>query len=75
MIESATVVAIVIGVTEAVKRGLKFDKRIVPIVSLVLGVAIAVALGGFEVDVVVNGLVYGLIASGLYSGGKAVLGK
>lgn len=77
MLELSIAIAIVTGIVEAIKRAFAVNSRYAPLISLVLGLGIAflfsagLALG----EVIVSGLVIGLSASGLYSGGKAVLKK
>lgn len=69
--ETAVTVALVAGVTEALKRGFKIPSRYAVVVSLALGVASAY----FLTEALAAGLIVGLSASGLYSGGKALLNK
>lgn len=66
------VIPVIVGVLEVIKRtGL--DTRYVPALSLLLGAAVSVALEGITVPAVLQGLMYGLSACGLYSGTKATL--
>lgn len=72
--EFLALVPIVLGVTQVAKMtGL--SRRYMPLVSLILGVIGAVSLGAFDATGVMQGVVVGLSASGLWSGGKAVLDK
>jgi len=74
MFELVVIVAIIVGVTEAIKRTGFLSPNYSAIVSIVLGV-IAMYFTG-EGDVVTNifsGIVAGLTASGLYSGTRATL--
>jgi len=67
----ALLIPVIVGLVE-VLRGLKIKDRFLPIVSIVLGLGLTWILGEFNI---LQGLVVGLSASGLYSGGKAVIGK
>jgi hypothetical protein len=55
------------------------DERLYPVISLLLGVGLytlaGVYLGKDPLFAALNGLAAGLAASGLYSGGKTVLGR
>lgn len=63
-------IPIVIGVMEAVKAT-GFPSRFAALGSLALGIAGAFFIGGTIQDVVLQGLVVGLSASGLYSATRA----
>ena len=70
-------IALTIGLTECVKRGLNLNSRYAPLVALAFGIIInllatALSLTPFTFLV---GIAIGLSASGLYSGTKASLGK
>lgn len=72
MIEASIIIALIVGIVEAAKRT-GMDSRWAPILAIVLGVAYS--FGMTEVDVAVNvveGIIYGLTAAGLYSGTKTV---
>ena len=73
---TAAALGIVLGLTEVLKRIIG-DSRFAPLISLFLGVGIALlAVPGVNLkEVVLQGLIYGLSASGLYAGGKTVIGK
>lgn len=67
-------VPVLIGVVEVIKRvGLK--TRWAPLCALFLGVVAAWGLSGWSVDmmVLIEGLVAGLSAAGLWSGTRATL--
>ena len=67
-------IPLVIGVVQVIKiAGL--SKRYVPLASVILGAVGAIFLGGFDSTSLVQGVIAGLSASGLWSGGKAVLDK
>ncbi len=65
---------IVIGLVEVVKRWAD-NSKIAPVISIVFGIALywlvlpRVAVGEF----VIGGIIIGLMASGLYSGGKTLV--
>ncbi|TXG77201.1 hypothetical protein E6Q11_03210 [Candidatus Dojkabacteria bacterium] len=64
------IVALVIGITEVIKR-LGTPKKFLPVIALVIGVVISY-LTGFDW---VSGIVAGLSASGIWSGLKTTMGK
>lgn len=65
-------VPVVLGVVEAIKR-VGMASRYAPLASLVLGVAGAYLIGGALNEVVIQGLIAGLSAAGLWSGVKATI--
>ena len=74
MFEITAVVAIVVGLVEAIKRAVNLDSRFAPLVSLVFGVGIMSAVGTDTIAMnIFEGVIIGLTASGLYSGTKATL--
>lgn len=68
-------VPVIIGLVEVFKRWIA-DDRYYPLIALALGIIINVAIAyqtaGDYLLAVLVGIVAGLAASGLYSGGKAV---
>jgi len=64
----AVLVPIVIALTQMIK-GAGLSTRFAPVVSLVLGVLSTLVVGQFDL---LQGLMVGLTASGLFSGGKAI---
>jgi hypothetical protein len=68
VVELVVAVAVIAGTVEAFKFA-HLPSRLAPLVSLILGVVIA--LLGFIEGGIMMGFVAGLSASGLYSGGKA----
>lgn len=75
VVSFAVLLAITIGIVEAVKR-LGVPEKFAPVVSVVVGLALS-ALSYFLADTkallaIVGGLVIGLSAVGLYSGVKNV---
>ena len=67
-------VPIVMGVVSAVKMA-GLNSKYAPLLSVGLGIACAIGLGVMDFDSVLQGVAIGLSASGLYSGGKAMLQK
>lgn len=69
-IQFAVLVPVVLGVVQVFKvSGL--DSRWAPLVSLALGVLGTYAISGFNSFDIIQGLIAGLSASGLWSGTKA----
>lgn len=75
ILDLATLSAICIGLTEVIKRAVSLPDRVVPLVSLVVGVAGALLFLSVSRDSALLGIFAGLSASGLYSGGKTVSGN
>ena len=65
--------AIVIGLVEALKR-IAGESRFAPLFALLIGIAISfLVTPAFEIrEAILQGIIYGLSASGLYSGAKAI---
>lgn len=69
-------VPIIIGLVEVAKRSLNLPARLAPLLSLALGLAAGFLLHSATPQrAVIEGLILGLEAAGLYSGGKALAGK
>ena len=66
----ALLVPLVIGVTQVIKR-VGLSSRHTPLFSLVLGIAGATLIMGVGQDAVVQGLIAGLTACGLWSSVRA----
>ena len=62
------------GLTEAIKRA-GLSSRYAPLVSIVIGMTLTYFFIGKNVDILMQGMVASLTASGLYSGVKAVTKK
>ena len=68
--------AIVVGIVEIIK-GLGINSKVIPIIALAVGIGV-MFLAGVLVDItsvreqIVVGLILGLSAMGLYSGGKTL---
>lgn len=67
-------VAVIGGLTEAVKRA-GLDSRYAPIFAIVVGLTCTYFFVGKGSDILMQGLVASLTASGLYSGIKTTLAK
>lgn len=72
--KSLVIVPIILGIVQALKST-KIPDSYAPIISIVIGVLIAFVIADNTVTWghnVIGGLIYGLSASGLYSGTKAI---
>ena len=65
-------VPLVVGLVEAVKR-VGLPSRFAPLVSIGLGILGSFLIYQDPVQATINGILSGLSASGLYSGGRALL--
>jgi len=77
LLNIAILSAIVIGLTEAIKRALVLPKRFIPLVAIALSIFLggtAVFTGVSEINVW-GALIAGLMSCGLWSGTKNVLNK
>jgi len=76
LIFGGPMVALTIGITEAIKR-LGIPSKWSPIVAIVIGIIMALISSEFRVssEVILGGMVMGLSSSGLWSGTKSVLLK
>jgi len=63
----------IVKVSFSNKSNAKIIKRFSPLISLFFGILLSVSMYGIGAEVAMNGLMTGLIASGLYSGGKSLL--
>jgi len=74
MLEISLIVGLVTGLVEVVKRTGYVDKKFSALLALFIGIAIANLFGeGDATERLFEGVVVGLMASGLYSGGKSLL--
>ena len=76
-ISSAVIVAIIVGLTEVIKKATGMKKKFIPLLSVALGLALAVAYS-FTAELTVPyiifyGLIMGLSACGLFSGSKSII--
>lgn len=75
IVSAGSVLAAVMGFTQAIKM-LGLPSRFAPISSIAIGIAFAMFfLESSDPKVVFGGVVMGLVTSGLWSSGKALLGK
>lgn len=74
MTATAALIAVIVGVVEAIKRAFNLPVRFVPLLAIVLGVVGVSAFSGFSPDSVFEGVIAGLSACGLYSGVKTTAG-
>ena len=73
MLETTIAIALVVGITEAIKRASGLSTRYAPLVSLIIGMGI-VFLGDMPLkETIITGIVVGLSASGLYGGVKKTI--
>ncbi len=71
--ETTIAIALVTGITQALKMAVKIPSRFVPLISIVLGLAL-ISLGNVSLqDTIITGIVVGLSASGLYQVGKKTI--
>lgn len=75
MIETGIIIAAIVGLVEVVKA-FGLNSHFAPALSVALGVlfAFGVAVEATVGLTVFNGILYGLMASGLYSGTRASVG-
>ncbi len=74
MIEQSVLIAINMSLTEVVKRLDILNPKLMPVVSLCIGILLAVFYNGGDIKTAVfSGIVIGLSTSGLYSGSKNVI--
>lgn len=71
--ELLILIPVTIGVVQVIKE-LGVQNRYAPLVSLVIGVAGVFLLGDISKAAIIQGLIVGLVASGLWSGVKTSLG-
>lgn len=69
-----TLVPVVLGLVQAIKMA-GLSSKYAPLFSLILGVVLTVGLSTADFAAIIQGLAVGLSASGLFSGGKAMLYK
>lgn len=72
MVETTAIVAVIVGVVEIFK-GVGLPSKYAPLLSLFLGLLASLGFDGFSTLSVFTGVLYGLTASGLYSGVKTTL--
>jgi len=74
MVEFSVMIAVIMAVAEIIKRLDVINVKYIPIVNLAIGVLLAVFYSdlGFS-EAIIDGILVGLSASGLYSCGKNVI--
>lgn len=72
MKDVATIVGIIVALTELIKR-IGVPSKFAPFISIAVGVGISGVWNGFGTDGILQGVIYGLMASGLWSSSKATL--
>lgn len=65
-------IPLLVGLVEAVKK-VGLPSKFAPLVSIALGLVFGLLLFPFPTQAILLGIAFGLSASGLYSGGKALL--
>lgn len=75
--EQAILVAIVIGLTEVIKRATGLEKRYIPLLAVILGVILSFigAYLGVISATLISGITAGLVSVGLFSGIKNTFKK
>ena len=68
-------IGVILGITEAFKRAFDIPPRFIPLFSIFFGIGSSFLVNGVNTSSAVFGIILGLSASGLYSGGKAVSGN
>lgn len=66
-------VPVIIGLVELIKKSTGLSERFAPVVSLMLGLLMAFVVCEVWQVIFIQGMIAGLMASGLYSGGKALI--
>jgi len=73
MIELTAVVGAIVGIIEAIKRTSFLNTKYAPFLALAMGVTWFTLTGELTIaENVFSGIVAGLTAAGLYSGGKVI---
>lgn len=77
LIAAAWLVPVITGLVQVIKGAFEnFPPRLIPVLSLVVGIILGSVVLGFSITGVFAGLVFGLTASGFYDlGKKTVAGK
>ena len=69
----AIIIALTTALTQMVKTSFVVESKYAPILSIIVGVSLTFLYGGVEWQpLLINGIIAGLSASGLYSGTKAI---
>jgi len=76
MVDIALLIAVVIALTELFKRVFNVSGRYLPLISLLLGlIAGIIYLDGALADTILQGIIIGLSASGLFDQSKILSDK
>ncbi len=78
MIETTILVALIVGITEVIKRATGLEKKYIPAIAIGIGLVIAFIgnyLTGLVGITIIQGLTAGLLSVGLFSGVKNTLGR
>lgn len=70
MIEQVVLVALVIGITQIIKETGKVSKQYLPIIAIIIAVMFNLLSGFAGSAIVIDGIIAGLIAMGMWSGVK-----
>ena len=73
ILENSVLVALIIGIVQIVKQ-LNCPKPFLPIIAVAVGIALSLLSKSMGIEMI-NGIIAGLMAMGLYSGAKAVINK
>lgn len=65
--------AIVVGLTQVIKKMFPGSERFIPVVAMTIGVILSVAVFALTVPAVVGGIILGLLSVGAYEVGKTTL--
>ncbi len=65
-------IPVVLGVVSAVKK-VGLSTKWAPLFSIFIGLVLSYFVGGSPIEIILQGLIVGLSASGLYSGTKTTL--
>ena len=77
VLDTAILVALILGLTEIIKR-VGCPVKFVPIIAVILGVILNFLgkwIGVASSELTIGGIMAGLMAMGLWSGSKAISGK
>lgn len=66
-------IPMVVALVAAVRQAVDLPTRLLPLWSITLGVLLSLLASGFSNTSALEGVIVGLSASGLYSGGKALV--
>ena len=75
MIEQIVLVGLIIGLTQIIKETGKVSKQWIPFVAIFFGVLINLMSGWAGADIVIGGIIAGLISMGMWSGTNRVTTK